>query len=69
MFTTFHASFTDWDLLFPKEFTGHVYNSNMSNMSNMHRADREMCSLRCMGAQIQGLTRQSPSHAVRFLLL
>ena len=35
VFTTFHAHFTYWNVLFPKGFTGHVYNSDMSNMSNV----------------------------------
>ena len=60
----FHEPFTYWNRLFPKEFTGQVYNSIQHA-----RADREMCSLWRMGTQIQGLPRQRPTHAVRFLLL
>ncbi len=28
----FHHHVTDWNLLFPEEFTGHVYNADMSYM-------------------------------------
>ena len=35
MVTTFHANFTYWNFLSPNGFTGHVYNSHMSNMSDV----------------------------------